>query len=80
MRTQTVRIGEADHDALSNLSKRTGKPMAILLGEAIHDLQRRDLLQRTNEAYSRLKSDPAAWKEEILERTFWDNTLTDIHD
>ncbi len=77
MNTQTVRITETDHAALSALSRQSGKPMTVLLGEAIRALQREQLLQRTNEAYATLKKNPKLWEEEVRERKLWDTTLPD---
>lgn len=77
MRSQTVRIGKADHDVLVEVARKSGKPLAVVLSTAIRELQRRQLLQETNEAYSRLRSDAKAWREEAKERALWDNTLAD---
>lgn len=77
MQSQTIRIAEADHTALSEMSRATGKPMSALLTEAIRELQRSRLLRQTNEAYARLKQDPKAWQEEAEERLIWDNTFAD---
>lgn len=77
MQTQTIRIAEADHAVLSEMSKASGKPMSALLAEAIREFQRGRLLRQTNEAYARLKEDPKAWHEEAEERLIWDNTFAD---
>ena len=80
MQTQTVRITVADHAALNEIAKNSGKPMSEVLSEAIQELQRNRLLRQTNEAYLRLKQDPDAWEEESEERRIWDNTLADGED
>lgn len=77
MRSQTVRIGHTDHAALTEMAEASGKSMAEILSEAIHEFRRIQLLKQTNEAYARLKSDPKAWEEEIRERELWETTLTD---
>ena len=80
MQTQTVRITAADHAALNELAKNSGKPMSAILSEAIQELQRNRLLRQTNEAYLRLKQDRNAWEEESQERRLWENTLADGED
>jgi len=80
MQTQTVRITVADHAALNEIAKNSGKPMSEVLSEAIQELRRNRLLRQTNEAYLRLKQDPNAWEEESEERRIWDNTLADGED
>ena len=77
MQTQTVRIAEKDHAALSEMSRETGKPMSAILSEAIQELRRSQLLRETNKAYARLRQKPKAWEEEVEERAIWDNTLAD---
>ena len=77
MRTQTVRIAATDHAALSQMARESGQAMSEVLSDAIHELQRNRLLQKTNEAYARLKEDKAAWEQELLERSAWDGALQD---
>ena len=80
MQTQTVRIAAADHAALNEMARSSNKPMSAILSEAIQGLWRTQLLRQTNEAYLRLKQDPAAWEEETEQRRIWDNTLADRED
>jgi len=77
MQTQTVRISSADHAALSELARNSGKPMSVVLSEAIQELRRNRLLRQTNEAYLRLKQDHDAWEEETEERRVWESTIAD---
>ncbi|MBI5095448.1 MAG: toxin-antitoxin system protein [Candidatus Hydrogenedentes bacterium] len=77
MRMQSVSISEADHTALSDMAKQTGRSLTSLLAEAIRELQRRHLLNQTNTAFARLKQDSAAWEEEKRERALWDHSLAD---
>lgn len=77
MASQTVRINEMDHAALADLSAKSGKSMTATLGEAICLLKKRQLLEETNAAYAKLRSDPKAWREEQRERMLWDSTLAD---
>lgn len=77
MRTQTIRISEADHAVLSQMSKANGRPMSAVLTDAIRELRRSQLLKETNEAYARLRHNAKAWREETADRLLWDNTLRD---
>ena len=51
--------------------------MQSVIDQAIEDLRRRKLLEATNSAFSALKGNPAAWREESDERELWENTLLD---
>ena len=73
MPTQTVRISAADHVALTELARSTGKSISTVLSEAIQKMQRNELLRQTNDAYLRLKQDSEAWVEESQERRLWEN-------
>jgi predicted transcriptional regulator len=77
MNTQTVRISETDHMALSELSKKSGRTMSAVLSDAIQELARKRLLLDTNDAYARLRGDARAWREETEERALWDGTPAD---
>jgi len=77
MKTQTVRIYEADHMALADLARMADKSMTATLSDAITAYQRQQLLQQTSDAYAALRNDPDAWAEEVEERRLWDNTLSD---
>ena len=39
--------------------------------------RRRELIEATNQAYARLRADPAAWERHLRERAEWDVTLLD---
>ncbi|HPO12281.1 MAG TPA: toxin-antitoxin system protein [Candidatus Hydrogenedentes bacterium] len=77
MASQLVRISEADHAALSELSKQLGTSMSGVLSEAIRLMRNRELLRRTNEAYAALRRNPKAWQEEKKERAQWESALRD---
>lgn len=51
--------------------------MQSVIDQAIEDLRRRRMLEETNRAFSALKADKSAWREEIAEREIWENTLSD---
>lgn len=51
--------------------------MQSVIDEAIEDLRRRKVLEETNAAFSALRADKAAWRDESDERKFWESTLMD---
>jgi predicted DNA-binding protein len=72
-----IRITPHSKAVLRTLAKQAGKPMQAVLDEAVEHYQREKFLDQVNAAYSSLKNDPKAWKEELAERALWDRTLAD---
>jgi predicted transcriptional regulator len=72
-----VRIQPETYSKLRELADEAGATMPEVLAEAIDELYRKRFLDECNRAYSRLKSDPKAWKQELDERKAWDKTLND---
>ena len=77
MQSVNVRISSQTYQILKSLSQDKGQSMQSVIDEAIEDLRRRKMLEATNEAFSTLKADKKAWKEELNERELWENTLSD---
>jgi predicted transcriptional regulator len=77
MPSATVRISEAAHEALREISARTGESMQTILDRAIEEYRRRRFLEEANAAYAALREKPDEWKEEVEEREAWDRTLSD---
>ena len=77
MPSLNVRVSEKSHEALKELSEAMGQSMQATLDEAIENLRRQRLLEETNAAFSALRADPKAWKEELEERATWESTLLD---
>lgn len=50
---------------------------SLIWDEAIERYRRDKFLDDVNAAYTALRNDPKAWKEEQAERTLWDKTLGD---
>src|SRR5688500_11958221 len=73
----TVRIRPETHAKLRDLSRRTGEPMLHVLDKAVELYRRKHFLAKCNHAFRALKSDPAAWADELKEREAWDSTLSD---
>ncbi|MDQ3063644.1 MAG: hypothetical protein M3R14_12430 [Acidobacteriota bacterium] len=77
MSSYNVRISANSYQILKTLSQDKGQSMQSVIDQAIEDLRRRKLLEETNQAFTALKADEKAWKEEITERELWENTLID---
>lgn len=77
MSSATVRISLTARDQLRDLGTRFGKPMQIVIEEAIDLYRRHCFLEGVNAAYADLRRDPQAWSEIAEERAVWDGTLAD---
>ncbi len=77
MKSVTVRISEEERKALKGLSEQLGISMTEVLNRAVEKYRKEIFLKEANRAYTRLKENPDAWKEELKERKEWDNTLSD---
>lgn len=77
MTTVTVPISEASHKILLEIASHGGESIHALLDKAIEEFRRSRLLDETNAAFAALRSDEAAWQEELAERRDWDVTLAD---
>jgi len=73
----TTRISASAHEVLRQLSKVEGKPMLVLLDEAVETLRRQRFLEQVNAAYATLRADPRSWETIEAERRAWDVTLPD---
>jgi len=51
--------------------------MQSVIDEALENLRRRKVLEATDAAFSALKANKKAWKEELRERRLWEKTLSD---
>lgn len=77
MSSVNVRISSNSYQILKTLSKGEGQSMQSVIDQAIEDLRRNRMLEATNSAFSALKADKEAWREETAEREIWENTLLD---
>jgi len=73
----TVRISEATHHLLKELSEAKDKPMQAILEVAVEEYRRRHFLESVNDAYAALRRDARAWAEMRTEQARWDETLGD---
>jgi hypothetical protein len=77
MSQTTVRISEATHHLLKELSRAKQEPMQAILEIAVEEYRRRHFLESVNEAYAALRSDDQAWTQMRAEQAQWDKTLSD---
>ena len=77
MTTTTVRIHEATHRSLKEMARETGEAMADIVAAALQQYRRQRFLKGLAEDFAALRSDSAAWDEELRERQAWDATLGD---
>jgi predicted DNA-binding protein len=72
-----IRISAKSKATLRELAKSEGKAMQTVLDEALEQYRRDKFLDQVNEAYSRMRANPKAWKDELAERQLWEGTLMD---
>ena len=72
-----IAINPETEQVLRDLAAKEGAAIEEILGRAIELYRRQRFLDELNAAYSTLKGDPAAWREEQAEREAWDQTLGD---
>ncbi len=77
MKQRTVRVTEETHRILRELTTRSGEPMTMIIGRAVEQYRREQLLAEANEAWAALQADPAAMAEIEAEQALWDQTLGD---
>ncbi|MEQ8170730.1 MAG: toxin-antitoxin system protein [Candidatus Eremiobacterota bacterium] len=73
----TTRISDNTKNILKALSLKTGKTMIEILETSVEMYKRKIFFEECNKAYAELKSNRAAWNEELEERRLSDNTLSD---
>ena len=79
MARTTVRVTEATRETLRELAQESHETMQAVLEKAVKAYHRQRILDLSNEAYARLREDPAAWAEEQEEREAWGIALRDGH-
>jgi hypothetical protein len=76
-RQYTVRVNEATHRALRELTARSGESTAALLERVVARYQREQLLAEANAAWAEIRADSAASAEIATEQALWEQTLDD---
>src|SRR6476660_9911964 len=75
--TSTVRVKAHVHATLQTLAAEMNEPIQDVIEEAVERFRRQRMVERHNQAYAALKSDPDAWRAELAERAEWDAALAD---
>jgi predicted DNA-binding protein len=73
----TAKISEPTHRTLKQMSEKTGKPMQLVLEEAVELYRREKFFEDLNRGVLALKENPQAWAEELKERRLLEGTLSD---
>ncbi len=76
-RQRTVRVTEATHQLLRELTRQSGEPMTVMLERAVEQYRRERLLAEADEAWAALRADPAALRDVEAEQALWDRALAD---
>lgn len=76
-RQYTVRVNEATHRTLRELTAQSGESTAALLERVISRYRREQLLAEANAAWGRIRAEPGASAEVEAEQAMWEQTLAD---
>ena len=77
MSAPSVRLSEASHEILKELSRQSGQTMMDVLGKALDAYRRKLFFEQLNAGYAELRADPDAWTKHLAERKVWEATLMD---
>lgn len=72
-----VRVSESTHQLLRSLATQAGESMQDVVEKAVEHYRRKAFLEGLNNDFLNLQENSVAWKDEVEERTLWDNTLQD---
>lgn len=72
-----VRVSEATHRTLRELTARRGETMTAIVEQAVERYRREAWLAEANAAWAAIRADPGAMAEVRAEQELWDQTLAD---
>jgi hypothetical protein len=72
-----IRVAPAAHAALSEIARAEAVSLTEALSRAVAAYHRAVFLEGMAREFEALRRDPAAWVDEIGDRTGWDTTLAD---
>jgi hypothetical protein len=75
MSTPIVRVSDASHRLLRDLTEQTGKTTMEVLDRALDAYRRMVLCEPPSGGAAALRADPEAWAEVEPERKLWDATM-----
>lgn len=73
----TVRVNESTHTTLQGLALEEGETLQATLEKAVEEYRRTHFWKGVHAAAFDLRQNPAAWSDELAERTAWEPTLSD---
>ncbi len=73
----TAKISKPTHQTLKQMAEKIGKPMQVVLEEAVELYRREKFFEELNGKVLAVKSDPKAWAKELEERRILEGTLSD---
>ena len=76
-RTPNVRISPRAHELLRQLAEEEQRSMQSVLDRALERYRRERFLRAANADFAALKGDAKAWKQELGEREWWEQTVAD---
>jgi predicted transcriptional regulator len=75
--SQLVRVDDQTHMALQKLARQNGKPMGLVLAEALRFYADHLFWEEANRAFAAANQDPSLAAEDEAERQLWESTLGD---
>jgi predicted transcriptional regulator len=73
----TIRVPNRTRDRLAALAAATGRPMTVVVDDALDALERRVFFEALNNRYGELREDEDAWAEIEAERAADEGALRD---
>lgn len=75
--TTTIRVSKDIYNIVKSLAQQQNETMQDIIELAVTEYKKKKFFEDLNHAYTKLKSDPEAWQEELAERYEWDHVLND---
>lgn len=72
-----TRLPQETLAVIRQIAREDGETLQAVLVQAVEAYRRARMIQRLNDDFARLKTDPAAWAQEVAELEAWDATLSD---
>lgn len=73
----TIRVSRDVYNTVKDIALQQNENIQDVIESAVKDYKKKKFFDGLNNAYSKLKEDPAAWAEELAEREEWDIVLKD---
>jgi predicted transcriptional regulator len=73
----TVRVSDGTKARIAAIAAATGRPMTIVIDDAVDALERKVFFQRLNLRFAEIHDDDAAWADLERERRLEEGSLSD---